>query len=344
MTAHEPMRARAPASDRPRATAARPWRARREQMRGSRRRAAASIEKPNVSAPLRIRVSALLQAPSAMRRRCRWRRTSGRAGQASTIATTKPFSVATSGVMRVLARKEGRRQRLDQHMGGQAERQPHQRMRRRRGVGRGEGAVLEQQPHDRFAQHDQAERRRQRQPDREFERRAIPHAQRRRGRRCARRASAPAPAPCPWRRRRCRAAARPGGWRNRATTPRMATTEAMIAPATISNCGPLLAIMPGMALAKKPRISCVEAKSAAASRCTRASREHQHQQLQQAGDADGRRQHHARQAGIRCQTSSIAITAISAMLNSSGENAVSAKRPCAFSSAIITVTGPAKAR
>ncbi len=42
--------------------------------------------------------------------------------------------------------------------------------------------------------------------------------------------------------------------------------------------------------------------------------------------------------------SSTAITAISAMLNSSGENAVSAKRPCAFSNAIMTVTGPAKAR
>ena len=42
--------------------------------------------------------------------------------------------------------------------------------------------------------------------------------------------------------------------------------------------------------------------------------------------------------------SSTTITAISAMLNSSGENAVSAKRPCAFNSAIITVTGPAKAR
>ena len=38
------------------------------------------------------------------------------------------------------------------------------------------------------------------------------------------------------------------------------------------------------------------------------------------------------------------MTAISAMLNNSGENAVSAKRPCAFNSAIITVTGPAKAR
>ena len=39
-----------------------------------------------------------------------------------------------------------------------------------------------------------------------------------------------------------------------------------------------------------------------------------------------------------------AIAAISAMLNNSGENAVSAKRPLAFCSAISTVTGPAKAR
>ena len=38
------------------------------------------------------------------------------------------------------------------------------------------------------------------------------------------------------------------------------------------------------------------------------------------------------------------MTAISAMLNKSGENAVSANRPCAFRSAIMTVTGPAKAR
>ena len=44
------------------------------------------------------------------------------------------------------------------------------------------------------------------------------------------------------------------------------------------------------------------------------------------------------------QTKSAIITAIKAMLNKSGANAVSAKRLCAFSSAIITVTGPAKAR
>ena len=36
--------------------------------------------------------------------------------------------------------------------------------------------------------------------------------------------------------------------------------------------------------------------------------------------------------------------AISAPLNISGANAVSAKRPCAFNSAIVTVAGPAKAR
>ena len=44
------------------------------------------------------------------------------------------------------------------------------------------------------------------------------------------------------------------------------------------------------------------------------------------------------------QPISAIITDISAMLNKSGENAVSAKRACAFNSAIITVVGPAKAR
>ena len=74
-------------------------------------------------------------------------------------------------------------------------------------------------------------------------------------------------------------------------------------------------------------------------------RNHQNGELQQAGDADGRGDD---LRGLRPRParniSSTAMTAISAMLNSSGENAVSAKRPCAFNSAIITVTGPAKAR
>ena len=54
-------------------------------------------------------------------------------------------------------------------MGGQAERKPDQRLRGGGGIGGGEGAVLEQHPHHGLAQHDQSERRRQRQPDREFE-------------------------------------------------------------------------------------------------------------------------------------------------------------------------------
>ena len=41
---------------------------------------------------------------------------------------------------------------------------------------------------------------------------------------------------------------------------------------------------------------------------------------------------------------STTMTDISAMLNNSGENAANAKRPRAFNSAIMTVTGPAKAR
>ena len=52
----------------------------------------------------------------------------------------------------------------------------------------------------------------------------------------------------------------------------------------------------------------------------------------------------AASSGACRQPSSATITAISAMLNNSGEKAVSAKRPCAFNSAIMTVTGPAKAR
>jgi hypothetical protein len=54
-------------------------------------------------------------------------------------------------------------------MGGQAERQPYQRLRGRRGVGCGEGAVFEQHPHDRFTQRDQSECRRQREANGEFE-------------------------------------------------------------------------------------------------------------------------------------------------------------------------------
>ena len=117
----------------------------------------------------------------------------------------------------------------------------------------------------------------------------------------------------------------------------------MIAPATISNCGALLAIMPGIALPRKPRISLSnEIRSGVA---MLPPRKHQHRQLQQPGDADGGgddlRGVAPRPAATPAARPS---TAISATLNNSGENAVSAKRPCAFNSAIMTVTGPAKAR
>ena len=52
----------------------------------------------------------------------------------------------------------------------------------------------------------------------------------------------------------------------------------------------------------------------------------------------------AAKAGSCRHPSSTIITAINEMLNRSGENAVSAKRACAFISAIITAAGPAKAR
>ena len=61
-------------------------------MRGSRRRAAASMENPKVTAPCRIKVAALLQAPSAMLAAIplapyTWPRMT-----AKTIATANPFN------------------------------------------------------------------------------------------------------------------------------------------------------------------------------------------------------------------------------------------------------------
>ncbi len=185
-------------------------------------RAAASTEKPNSLVPFRSSESALLQAPAAMLAAIPLAPRTCPSTTASGDRDHKALGGRQQRRHRVAAGKEGRRQRLDQHMRRQAQRQPHQRMRGGRAVVRAEGAMLEQQPHDRFGQHDQAERRGQRQPGRKFQRRAIPHAPRRHGRRYAPRASAPAPAPCPWRRRRCRAAARSGGWRNRARTRRRA--------------------------------------------------------------------------------------------------------------------------
>ena len=115
----------------------------------------------------------------------------------------------------------------------------------------------------------------------------------------------------------------------------------MIAPATISNCGALLAIMPGIALARKPRISASNEirngvamppprRSTSIESCSSPAMPTVAAMICAASTASCR------------HSSSTAITAISAMLNNSGENAVSAKRPCAFNSAIMHGHRPGK--
>ena len=64
--------------------------------------------------------------------------------------------------------------------------------------------------------------------------------------------------------------------------------DAMIAPATISSCGPELAIMPGHRLAEKAAHLRVERNPQRRRECCRRA-QHQNQQLQQPGDADGAR-------------------------------------------------------
>ncbi len=119
--------------------------------------------------------------------------------------------------------------------------------------------------------------------------------------------------------------------------------EAMIAPPTTSNCGAELAIMPGMALPKKLRMSASKEMLSGVAmlqprRNTRIESCKNPAMPTVAAIAAA-----AKAASCR-QPSSAIITDISARLNRSGENAVSANRCCAFISAIITVTGPAKAR
>ena len=117
----------------------------------------------------------------------------------------------------------------------------------------------------------------------------------------------------------------------------------MIAPATISNCGPALAAMPGIALAIKPRMEASNATRkgvatpapwpiARIDNCNKPAMP----TVEAIASA-------ARLASCR-QTNSAAMTEISAMLNNSGENAVSANCPRALDSASSTVAGPAKAR
>ena len=139
-------------------------------MRGSRRRASASIENPNVCRAA---------ADQAERHAPRAKRNRGgdavgavpmaRAGRPAAIASTTPFSVATSGVIVSSRAKNAGDSAFTSTWAGSASVSHISARGRRRGVISGEGAVLEQQPHDRLAEHDQPERCRQRQANREFE-------------------------------------------------------------------------------------------------------------------------------------------------------------------------------
>ena len=103
-----------------------------------------------------------------------------------------------------------------------------------------------------------------------------------------------------------------------------------MAPATIKSCGAALAIMPGSARPRKPRISASnDTRSGVATRSPRRSTSTSNcsrPAMPTVAASDIAATPHLAAA----RANSTIITAISAMLNSSGENAVSAKRPCAF--------------
>ena len=206
-------------------------------MRGRRRRAVGVDRKPERCRALRGSGQRAAPGPErdgggdAARRRTMAEQ-DGRA-----IATASPFSVATSGVSVSSRAKNAGDSAFTSTCAGSAERQPHQRARGGRGVGGGERAVFEQQPHDRLAEHDQAERRRQRQPDASSSPRdcACAIAPRSLAAHAARHLRESAP--CPWRRRRCRAAVRSGRLAKYSHDTADGDDEAMMAPATNSNCG-----------------------------------------------------------------------------------------------------------
>ena len=110
------------------------------------------------------------QAPSAIAGRNadlaeRWPNSEG-GGEAD---DSKPFGAASSGV-RVSSRAKNAGASALNSTWRAGQRKPHQRARGRGGVGRGERAMLEQHPHDRLGEHEQPERRRQREPGRELQR------------------------------------------------------------------------------------------------------------------------------------------------------------------------------
>ena len=100
-------------------------------MRGSRRRAAASIENPKLAAPRRISDSAPLQAPIAMLAAMPLGAEDLAEHHGQNERDRKSLQRRHQRRQRVVAGEERRRQRLDQHMRGQAKRKPPQRLRGR---------------------------------------------------------------------------------------------------------------------------------------------------------------------------------------------------------------------
>src|SRR3984957_6527529 len=116
-----------------------------------------------------------------------------------------------------------------------------------------------------------------------------------------------------------------------------------MAPITMSSCGPAPAIMPGKALARKPRISESKATRSGVAKGPPRDREMRMSNCSSpAIPTVAAMASAASDASHRLKMRAI-ITAIKAPLNNSGANAVSAKRPCAFNSAIVTAAGPGKA-
>src|SRR5436190_310776 len=101
-------------------------------MRGSRRLASASIENPNVSAPRRIRLNAMLHAPTAIAAAMPSVPYQWLSRKAAAIASTTPFNAATSGgIVSSRAKNAGDAERQFDQAVGKVE--PRHRRRRRRG-------------------------------------------------------------------------------------------------------------------------------------------------------------------------------------------------------------------
>ena len=150
-----------------------------------------------------------------------WR---GNSSTAPTADDRKPGERRQHRRAGVFMRERHRGQHLLQRMAGDAERDRGERAGDRGGVARAERAALEQAGDDRPGQQRQADRRRQREAERDLEGARLRARRTRRGRRRGHARQWPASSPRRSRSRRRRAAARRAGMSRSATTPPTATT------------------------------------------------------------------------------------------------------------------------